>query len=194
MKGLYLIVRRYESQYRLFEAPEKRPLYYAHPRKGKPKISYHGLGREVLDYYDDLIEDLTPAQEDLLEHMEENEGPFESLEDARLFLDAFEDAASFEILWVASVGENCPDKGEFLGYDVALPPEQEPFSAISDLFFFPLWQGADPTGHEFDTEFGQLNDHGLFKTAEEANSFTAHYEAAFQTDGLGCYGIWLADS
>jgi len=189
MNGMYLIVRRYESQYRTFEAPEKRPLYYAHPRKGKPAGSYRGLGREVLDCYDDLIGDLSPEQESLLEELEE-ERPFASLEEASLFLNAFEDAGVYEILWVAPAGEIYPGKGEFLGFDAVLPPEQEPFSAVSDLFFFPVWQGADPTGHAFDTEFEKLNQNGLFSNEEEADAFISHYEKMFETDRLLCYGIW----
>jgi len=191
MKGLYLIVRRYESQYRLFEAPEKRPLYYAHPRKGKPAYCYRGLGREVLDYYDDLIEELSPEQEELLERLEEEETPFKTLEEAILFRDSFEDAQDYEILWVTSGKEACPDKGRFLGFDVAIAPEQEPFSAVSDLFFFPLWHGADPTGHGFDEEFAGLNENGLFASSEAADSFIEHYRELFREDELEHYGIWL---
>ena len=79
--------------------------------------------------------------------------------------------------------ESAPAGLVFLGYDAGYPPEEELFSAVSDLFFFPVWL-PDASGDSFLAAFRSLNENGLFRNTEAAESFAASYKRVFGDDAL----------
>ena len=194
MKGRFALVRRYEIMREEFVFPEKLPFAYAYPRRSPPDRVYRGLGREERDLYDPLSDGLSPEAALLIEKLEEGtlrpEEVFSDRETTLLFASAFEDAEEYELMYLASPGQEAPEDLALLGFDAGYEPEEELFSALSDLFFFPLWR-PDPGGKEFLREFRSLNGAGLFPDPEAVEAFIAHY-AAFTGDGalvpLAVYG------
>lgn len=190
MSSRFCVVKRFDVMYADFVPPERRPLAYAHPAKGKPRFRYLGLGREERDLYDTLSGDIDDAGEELIESLEDDLLSFEEIfsdeEETEYYASLFDDADAFEIMWLRDTGDSTPVPPGYvsLGYDVSYHPEGELFSAVADLFFFPVWHGADPSGKDFETEFASLNPNGLFSSPKSAEIFRAHYCSVFAESGL----------
>lgn len=194
MTGRFALVKRYEFMREDYVFPEKLPFAYAYPGKAPPDRIYRGPGREERDLFDPLSDGLSPEAAFLVEKLEEGTlRPGEVFTDrdaTLLFASAFARPGEYELLFLASPGQKAPEDLVLLGFDACYEPEEELFSALSDLFFFPLWR-PDPGGKEFLPEFRSLNGAGLFSDPEAAEAFIAHY-AAFTGDGalipLAVYG------
>lgn len=186
----FCVVKQFDAMYADFIPPERRPLAYAHPTKGKPKRIYLGMGREERDLYDTLAGDIDDAGEELIESLEDDLISFDEIfsdeEETENYASLFDDADAYEILWLRDTKDATPAPEGYvsLGYDVSYHLDRELFSAVCDLFFFPIWHGADPTGSEFEKEFAALNPNGLFDTQKNAEIFRAHYCQRFGESNL----------
>ena len=185
--GRFALLKRYEVMREEFVFPEKVPLAYAYPRKKPSPLIYRGLGREERDLYDPLTAPLPKDAAALIAQLEEGTLAFPDLlrdrEMTLLYASAFDDAEDYECVFVAAPEESAPADLILLGYDVGYAPGEELFSAVSDLFFFPVWQ-PDTGGKAFLPEFRSLNENGLFRTPEEAGALCSRYEEAFGDGGL----------
>ena len=185
--GRYAILKRFEIMREEFVFPEKLPMAYAYPSKKPPKKLYRGLGREERDLFDPLAPALSPGGEELIAALEEGETPFSALWESRektlLYAASFGDAEDYEIVYLASPDEKAPEDLLPLGFDAGYAPEEELFSAVSDLFFFPLWR-PDGGGKAFLREFESLNGNGLFSSPGEALALIHRYEETFGDDSL----------
>ena len=189
MSARFALVKSREAMRRDFLPPEKRPAAYGYPARRSP-APYRGPGREERDLYDVLSPDAPAEAEELIEKLEDGDvSPsevFSSLARTRLFADAFDDAEDYEILYLVPEDEksDAPAELSLIGYDVCYPPDEELFSAVSDLFYYPLWRGADSSGREFAREYALLNSCGLFSDEKSARDFLAHYREYFKDDCL----------
>lgn len=199
MSGRFALVKSADAMARDFLPPEKRPAAYAYPPKPSAR-RYRGLGREERDLYDALAPDAPAEAAALVERLEEGEADFSDvLADpaaVRLFAAAFDDADEYELLWLVPAGETPPVPAGFhlLGFDVAYPICTELFSAVSDLFFFPLWHGADPGGRAYKAEFALLNKDGLFPDEKTAQAFLMRYAAGFSEPDLWVTAIYAEEA
>ena len=189
MSARYALVKTREAMRRDFLPPEKQPAAYGYPSRRSP-APYRGLGREERDLYDVLSPDAPGEAEALVDQIEDGvralSEVYSSLDATRLFASAFDDAEDYELLFLVPSGEapEIPSGFRLIGYDVGYPTEEELFSAVSDLFFYPLWHGAAPARKEFSKEFAFLNDAGLFSDPKCASDFLAHYGAFFSEEDL----------
>ena len=185
--GRYALLKRYEIMRDEFVFPEKLPLAYAYPRKRPLPVVYRGIGREERDLYDSLSENMPKEAGALIRGLEEGSVSFPFLWNDRgktlLYASAFHDAEDYECIFIATHEEDAPAGLVFLGYDAGYPPEEELFSAVSDLFFFPVWL-PDASGDSFLAAFRSLNENGLFRNTEAAESFAASYKRVFGDDAL----------
>lgn len=192
--GRYALLKRYEIMREEFVFPEKLPLAYAYPRKKPLPFVYRGLGREERDLYDPLADPLPEEAAALIGRLEEGTlslpALWEDREKTLLYASCFDGAEDYECLFAAPPEEDAPEDLVLLGFDAGYAPEEELFSAVSDLFFFPLWQ-PDATGRAFSAEFRSLNENGLFRTPEEAGAFAARYETVFGDGALLPLAIYL---
>ena len=142
--GRYALLKRYEIMRDEFVFPEKLPLAYAYPRKKPLPFVYRGLGREERDLYDPLADPLPEEAAALIGRLEEGTlslpALWENREKTLLYASCFDGAEDYECLFAAPPEEDAPEDLVLLGFDAGYAPEEELFSAVSDLFFFPLWQ------------------------------------------------------
>jgi len=192
--GRYAILKRYEVMRETFVFPEKIPLAYAYPRKKPLPLIYRGLGREERDLYDPLADRISEASALLIDGLEEGSLSLHDLwqdrEKTLSYASAFDGEEDYECVFVAGRDEIVPDDLVLLGYDAGYAPEEELFSAVSDLFFFPVWH-PDASGRAFLGEFRSLNENGLFGSFEEALAFTARYGEAFGDNDVIPLAVFL---
>ena len=155
----YYIVEKYEY---LYETNLKRfgsaDTPYALPGLGKSPKPYYGFDREPITYTPDDAAKLSFAE-------------------ISAVFDSLPDNENCEIIDVsiADSGSDKPNGMSFLGYDVCYPLDGDGFSSICDCMFLCRWHGCDENGTEFISEFGKLNENGLFNSKEEAIQYLYHY-------------------
>lgn len=198
MSARFALVKRADVMARDFLPPEKHPAAYGYPAK-RARLRYRGLGRDELDLYDTLSPDASPEACRLIDSIEDGETDLSDVlsetASANLYASAFDDAEDYELLFLVTFDDDIeiPAGFRLLGYDVSYLPEDELFSAVSDLFFYPLWHGADPTGKAYAAEFALLNASGLFPDAKTAAAFRDKYASDFHEDGLFVTAVFAAE-
>lgn len=190
----FLVLKRFEHLFREFAAkPELDRRIYALPVFGdepsRAVVRYRGLDRDAIE--PSLRGSLAEIRMAELDPDDAHGGFIGTLEQAREVLRwADEEApAIYEIAWARVAGSShAPPPGfEFLGFEPSFFTSDH-FSASCDCLCFPRWHGTDPDGLLFREHFIRLNRDGLFRSAEDASAFLAHY-LSFDWTETGEYEI-----
>jgi hypothetical protein len=196
----YLIVKRFEAMYREFDRPaEGDEILYGIPRRDADPIlspkKYRGVGRDgIIGFPGEPGEDWgwpdfrkpTDAETRLGELERTNRASSDyifSYEDAVDVLRLMEQPESWELIWAADASTDAPPPTgtKLLGFEPTWF-EGDRFSAIMDSMFFPRWHGTDAEGKLFLDYYEQLNEHGLFSEASQAEEFLRFYRSQDWTE------------
>lgn len=155
---------------------------YAIPYNEKPSKVYNGADRQGLDVTSKTKKQLSNDEKQILDKFYKNvyyaDELMESEDTALCFLNLFEEAENYDLLWVKSTysKDSVPNGYKFIGYDITYIPDfSGAFSIICDCMFLPRWHGFDDEGTLFIPDFYKLNNDGLFNTKEDAYSYMIKY-------------------
>ena len=156
----FCIVEKYTSLYKkaLNRFDQNTP--YALPGRDKEIRIYNGIDREPAEFTPDDMDQYS-ADEAMAYYKELNND-------------------NLELLFYRMTGseDEVPANMRFIGFDVGYPFGMgcgDGFSAVCDCMFLCRWHGCDDKGTEFLKEFQQLNENGLFDSAETAVNYLYHY-------------------
>lgn len=193
----FLIVKTFETLYRAFPHPTPPDVsLYSVPQSNIEPAAlsekYRGIDREPIEGFPlksmaGLIRDdpstfpLDERAACLALHGLEEQGKADedfvfALHDARDIYSLLGEPDKWEIIWAADTAARiqAPANVRLLGFEPTWFLGDH-FSASCDCMFFPRWHGTDREGTLFVDYYNRTNEHGLFRSAEEAAAFLQFY-------------------